>query len=45
MLIFDVKKDWSYNRTDTSLHCTEQVLEICAIQLETKTFSLIILSI
>jgi hypothetical protein len=26
-----VRKDQSYNKTDISLRCTEQVLEICAI--------------
>jgi hypothetical protein len=31
--------------TDTSLHCPEQVLEICAIQIETKAFNLIMLSL
>jgi hypothetical protein len=40
-----VRKDQSYNKTDISLHCTEQVLEICAIQFETKASKLIILSL
>jgi hypothetical protein len=40
-----VRKDQSYNKTDISLHSTEQVLEICAILLETKAFDLVILSL
>jgi hypothetical protein len=32
-----VKKDQFFNKTDISYLCKEQDLEICAIQLETKT--------
>jgi hypothetical protein len=32
-----VRKDQCFNKTDISHHCKEQDLEICAIQLETKT--------
>jgi hypothetical protein len=39
-----VKEDQIYSKTDISLHCKEQVLEICAVQLETKASALIILS-
>jgi hypothetical protein len=38
-----VRKDQSYNKSGISLHCTEQVLEICAIQLETKASDVVIL--
>jgi hypothetical protein len=31
-----VRKDQNYDKTDISLHCTEKVLKISAIQLETK---------
>jgi hypothetical protein len=40
-----VKKDQCFNKIDFSQHCKEQDLEICAIQLETKTSNLIILSL
>jgi hypothetical protein len=40
-----VKKDQYFNKTDISHHCKEQDLEICAIQLKTKTSNLIILSL
>jgi hypothetical protein len=39
-----VGENQSYNKTDISLHCTEQVLAIFAIQPETKACKLIILS-
>jgi hypothetical protein len=38
-----VKKDQCLNKIYISHHCKEQDLEICAIQLETKTSNLIIL--
>jgi hypothetical protein len=40
-----VEKDQCFNKTDISHHCKEQDLEICAVQLETKTSNLIILSL
>jgi hypothetical protein len=40
-----VKKDQCLNKIDISHHCTEQDMEICAIQLEIKTSNLIILSL
>jgi hypothetical protein len=40
-----VKKDQHFNKIDISHHCKEQNLEICAIQLVTKTANLIILSL
>jgi hypothetical protein len=40
-----VKKDQCFNKIDISQHCKEQDLEICAIQLETKTCDLVILSL
>jgi hypothetical protein len=39
-----VKKAQHFNKIDISHHCKEQDLEICAIQLVTKTANLIILS-
>jgi hypothetical protein len=40
-----VRKDQCFNKIDISHHCKEQDLEICAIQLETKTCKLIIISL
>jgi hypothetical protein len=40
-----VKKDQCFKKIDISYHCKEQDLEICAIQLETKSSNLIILSL
>jgi hypothetical protein len=40
-----VREDQIYNKVDISHHCKEQVLEICAIQLETKASALIIISL
>jgi hypothetical protein len=40
-----VKKDMCFNKIDISRYCTEQDLEICAVQLETKTSILIILGL
>jgi hypothetical protein len=40
-----VKKNQCFNKTGISHHCKEQNLEICAIQLDTKTSNLIILSL
>jgi hypothetical protein len=37
-----VNKNKSFNKIDISHQCTEQDLEICAIQLQTKTSDLII---
>jgi hypothetical protein len=42
MCIF-VKKDQCFNKIDITHHCNEQDLEICAIQLQTKTSNLSIL--
>jgi hypothetical protein len=39
------KEDKCFNRIDILQHCTEQDLEICAVQLETKTSNLIILDL
>jgi hypothetical protein len=38
-------KDQCFNKTDISHHCKEQGLDTCALQLETKTSNLIILSL
>jgi hypothetical protein len=40
-----IKKDQCFNKIDISQHCKEQDLEICAIQLETRTSNLVILSL
>jgi hypothetical protein len=40
-----VRKDQCFKKIDISHHCKEQDLEICAIQLETKTYELIIISL
>jgi exonuclease III len=40
-----VKEDQLFNKIDISRHCKEQDLEICAIQLVTKSSNLIILSL
>jgi hypothetical protein len=40
-----VKKDQCLNKSDISHHCKEQGVEICSIQLETKTSNFIILSL
>jgi hypothetical protein len=40
-----VKKDKCFNKIDISQHCTEQDLEICAVQLETKTSNFLILGL
>jgi hypothetical protein len=40
-----VKKEQCFNKIDISHHCKEQNLEICAVQLETKTTNFIILSL
>jgi hypothetical protein len=39
-----VREDESFNKTDTSLHCTEQTLEVCAAEHETKSSNLKILA-
>jgi hypothetical protein len=40
-----VKKDECFNKIDISRYFTEQDLEMCAVQLETKTSKLIILGL
>jgi len=40
-----VRKDQSFNKTDTSLHYAEQTLETCATGLETKSSNLRILAL
>jgi hypothetical protein len=40
-----VRKYKIYNKMNISHHCKEQVLEICAIQPETKASTFIILSL
>jgi hypothetical protein len=44
MCIF-VTENQSYNTTDTSLHCTAQTLELCAVELETKSSAFSILAL
>jgi hypothetical protein len=39
-----VREDQSFNKIDTSLHCAEQILEVCATELETKSSNLRILA-
>jgi hypothetical protein len=39
-----VKTNQHFSKIDSSHHCKEQDFEICAVQLVTKTFHLIILS-
>jgi hypothetical protein len=43
--VCNVKKDQCSNKTDISHHCREEDLEICAVEQETKTCSIIILSL
>jgi hypothetical protein len=43
--VYFVKKDQCFKKIDISHHSKEQDLEICAIQLETKSSNLIILSL
>jgi len=40
-----VKEDQSFNKIDTSLHCAEQTLEVCAAELQTKSPNLSILAL
>jgi hypothetical protein len=40
-----VREDQSFNKIDTSLHCAEQTLEVCAIELENKSFNLRLLAL
>jgi exonuclease III len=40
-----VRKDQCFDKIDISHHCKEQDLEICAVQLKTKTCKLIIISL
>ncbi|PNF23822.1 hypothetical protein B7P43_G15913 [Cryptotermes secundus] len=40
-----IKKDKCFNKIDISCHCTEKDLEICAVQLGTKSSNLIILGL
>jgi len=40
-----VREDQSFNKTDTLLHCAQQTLEVCAIELETKSSNLRILAL
>jgi hypothetical protein len=44
MCVFFGKNDQRFNKTNISHCCKEQDLDICAIQLATKTVGLIILS-
>jgi hypothetical protein len=44
MCIF-VREDRSFNRINTSFHCAEQSLKVCAIELETKSSNLKILAL
>jgi len=40
-----VREDQSFNKIDTLLHCAEQILEVCATELETKSSNLRILAL
>jgi len=40
-----VRKDQSFNKIDNPIHCAEQTLEACAIELETKSSNLRILAL
>jgi hypothetical protein len=40
-----VRKDQSFTKTDTLLHCAEQTLEVCAVELETESSNLRILAL
>jgi hypothetical protein len=40
-----VRKDQSFNKIDISLHCAEQTMEVCAIELKTKSSNLKILAL
>jgi exonuclease III len=40
-----VREDQSFKKTDTSLHCAEQNLEVCATEHETKSSNLRILAL
>jgi hypothetical protein len=40
-----IREDQSFNKTDTSLHSAEQSLEVCAIELETKSSNLRMLAL
>jgi exonuclease III len=39
-----VREDQGFNKSDTSLNCAEQTLEVCAVELETKSSNLSILT-
>jgi rRNA maturation protein Rpf1 len=40
-----VREDQSFKKIDTSLHCAEQTLEVCSVELGTKSSSLRVLSL
>jgi exonuclease III len=40
-----VREDQSFKKTDTLLHCAQQTLEVCVIELETKSSNLRILAL
>jgi exonuclease III len=40
-----IRDDESFNKIVTSLHCTKQTLEVCAVELETKSSNLRILAL
>jgi hypothetical protein len=40
-----VREDQSFNNIDTSFHCAEQTLEVCAVELETESSNLCILAL
>jgi len=43
--VYFVRKDQSFNKIDTLLHCAQQTSEVCGIELETKSSNLRILSL
>jgi hypothetical protein len=40
-----VREDPSFDKIDTSLHCSEWTLEVCAVELESKSSNLRIFSV
>jgi hypothetical protein len=40
-----VRKDQRFNKVDTLVHCAEQTLEVCAVELETKSSNFRILAL
>jgi hypothetical protein len=40
-----VREDESFNKIDAWLHCAEQTLEVCAVELETKSSNFSVLAL